>query len=615
MPRLPIPDQDNEIWGNLLNEFLNVSHRDDGTLKGTLDVINVMDFGAIGDGVADDTPAIQAALDECFNTNAYPRGAHTPAMVVFPPGLYKVFPQPNEAYCLRWRTGVSIVGAGPGRETNTNSSPWGGTCLMAAAGCNVPVIYADTAVHLGAIRDLRISQDTSSSTSNISNCHGIHIDASPTIGEASGLGELALIDRVYVKGVGGDGIKFGNEVIPLGGQQISSQPLYLGLISVHQNGGYGVNFIGENHGHAYIQTIKGDGNREALIRFEEVTGEQSSVRINSVGVESGAVDGGWWGNGGHNDTAIEIVNSPFGNIHIGQLHVSVTSNRNSDSTIIRVIRHEGDDNPLDRGGPRLSVDKFAYLLGNGKTGYTHFYLDENIEYNSETWPVALDTVDGGNAFNSVSHVFRNPGWNVPSAGKPSTGLVFSTIRNKKFSIASGDNFSNTGLRFNYGDDGATTAADIRFYDGDAGEIFHISPTGPIARSMSLIDGDLTTRTVTAQISLPPRTSKHFQMKWSRAWASLSGDMTVHGIGTLNFAAQALFAISSSGGGTSSLNMMGETSAVSTALAIHSPAIVSLAENTLQFRFENTHYTKPLNLMIICRITGNQGMAEQWVVVE
>jgi hypothetical protein len=33
MPRLPIPGSDGDRWGDLLNTFLRVAHRDDGTLK------------------------------------------------------------------------------------------------------------------------------------------------------------------------------------------------------------------------------------------------------------------------------------------------------------------------------------------------------------------------------------------------------------------------------------------------------------------------------------------------------------------------------------------------------------------------------------------------------
>ena len=33
MPRLPIPGQDSGTWGNILNEFLEVSHNSDGSIK------------------------------------------------------------------------------------------------------------------------------------------------------------------------------------------------------------------------------------------------------------------------------------------------------------------------------------------------------------------------------------------------------------------------------------------------------------------------------------------------------------------------------------------------------------------------------------------------------
>lgn len=60
-----------EVWGDKYNEYLRVEHNSDGTHSGvTADTIKAKDpwadpraFGAVGDGVANDTTAVQAAFD------------------------------------------------------------------------------------------------------------------------------------------------------------------------------------------------------------------------------------------------------------------------------------------------------------------------------------------------------------------------------------------------------------------------------------------------------------------------------------------------------------------------------------------------------------------------
>lgn len=126
MARLPTPGADNDNWGTLLNEFLEVEHNADGThpdgsttSKGFVElatqaevntgtdaaravvpatlqeklstdlqartesfaVFNVRDYGATGDSTTDDTAAIQAAADAAYAAQG---------ILYFPAAIYKL---------------------------------------------------------------------------------------------------------------------------------------------------------------------------------------------------------------------------------------------------------------------------------------------------------------------------------------------------------------------------------------------------------------------------------------------------------------------------------------------------------------------------------------------
>ncbi len=51
MPRLPVPGQDAGTWGDILNEFLEVSHNSDGSLRNiNLDLISNVNVSGVEDG-------------------------------------------------------------------------------------------------------------------------------------------------------------------------------------------------------------------------------------------------------------------------------------------------------------------------------------------------------------------------------------------------------------------------------------------------------------------------------------------------------------------------------------------------------------------------------------
>ncbi len=123
--RLPTVGADNGNWGAVLNEFLSISHNSDGTLKNTMNVFNVKDYGALGDGTNNDTSSINSAISA---VNSAAGG-----IVHFPTGTYMV-----DSTLTTPVSNVVIAGVGIGTRIKLISS-WSGTSVFNLTNSNVTV--------------------------------------------------------------------------------------------------------------------------------------------------------------------------------------------------------------------------------------------------------------------------------------------------------------------------------------------------------------------------------------------------------------------------------------------------------------------------------------------
>lgn len=118
MSRQPTVGGDAGGWGAILNDYLSQGIGSDGTLK-AFQVINVKDstYGAKGDGVTDDTSAIQAAIN-----------AASGGIVFFPAGRYSFS-------ALTISNPMTLRGQGWSHRANAafGDATWSQTALMAGS--------------------------------------------------------------------------------------------------------------------------------------------------------------------------------------------------------------------------------------------------------------------------------------------------------------------------------------------------------------------------------------------------------------------------------------------------------------------------------------------------
>jgi hypothetical protein len=104
MARLPMVGGDSDQWGALLNEFLLISHHDDGSLRGVCPVINVRDYAG-----ADLGEQFATAVEDALNHGG---------TIVIPPGEYETqhelhIPRMSAQPIAVWAYGAVVKTRGP----------------------------------------------------------------------------------------------------------------------------------------------------------------------------------------------------------------------------------------------------------------------------------------------------------------------------------------------------------------------------------------------------------------------------------------------------------------------------------------------------------------------
>lgn len=133
-----------------LDQIINVNLMNKKVEKGSL-VLNIRDFGAVGDGITDDTQAIQDAIDSLpLNSTDYgvlsPKGFANGGTILIPRGRYKI------TQSLILKRGIRIIGNG--RESSQIIS----FCTSSVLKYNDEGRYTQDEI---VVKDLSIWQDAS----------------------------------------------------------------------------------------------------------------------------------------------------------------------------------------------------------------------------------------------------------------------------------------------------------------------------------------------------------------------------------------------------------------------------------------------------------------------
>lgn len=340
MARLPKLQGDAGTWGAILNEYLRQAHQENGALKTnsvgttqlqpssvttaaladqavteaklaktvqdklnvsqtTLPFVSVKQFGAKGDNSADDTAAIQAAIDSLPQAG----GA-----VYLPTGTYRI------TSAIRARNSLKIFGDGNSAtvifQTNTAAHGISGTDILSLA-----------------IEDLRISGPTNGTGTGIM-LERVNNHATNYI----------HLKNLYIRTFGRDGIFMSNPIVSRLEQVVSSKNGRHGFHLLGENGVIGTStyfdscFADENAQSGYHINTMGYTNLTACAADHQ---QISYEMVNCIGMtfsgcgSEGSNTHGWKFSGGYGNTmiggwiyrnngiAVHITNNSIGTTVVG----------------------------------------------------------------------------------------------------------------------------------------------------------------------------------------------------------------------------------------------------------------------------------------------------------